>query len=63
LDVDAGHAIESGGDRAMSRNASIFLLVVVAILVVAFAIQYIYNPFPELNFKPGYSPNNPSPPK
>jgi len=32
------------------------VLSVIALLVVAFAIQYIYNPHPELNLVPGYDP-------
>jgi hypothetical protein len=51
------------GNRAMSRKASILVLLVVAILVVGFTIQYIYNPSPELNAIPGYSPGKPIPTK
>jgi hypothetical protein len=47
----------------MSRKVSIVLLVLVAALVVGFTIQYVYNPSPELNFIPGYSPGKPIPKK
>ena len=40
----------------MSRNAKILVWTVVAILVVGFTIQYVYNPLPELNLIPGYKP-------
>jgi hypothetical protein len=32
------------------------VLGVIALLVGAIAIQYIYNPHPELNLVPGYDP-------
>jgi uncharacterized membrane protein YheB (UPF0754 family) len=39
----------------MSRKTSIIVLVV-GVLAAAIAIQYIFNPHPELNLFPGYDP-------
>jgi hypothetical protein len=38
----------------MSRRAMLFVSLFVAAMIVAFSIQYIYNPHPELNLLESY---------
>jgi hypothetical protein len=56
-DVNPSREVASGSSGAndMSLKMTI-ILSAIAVLALAIAIQYIYNPHPELNFFPGFDP-------